>query len=187
MTGNRRNDGRGSDQVYHDNGGGYENDQRYSSGRHQAIGGSSRPVGRGVDGTGLGVGVGTSMRDPPERSTPGYDGQPRNDERSTAPAIGPEREGLQLGMFSPIEGCWLLIDRARKTNLPEVGEVLLLLVYPSSGCDVIFNAVLRSLISRAVLTPAGSVVYSHRCALVAGRYEREFNRGSRRFPRTIHV
>lgn len=124
MNDTRRTDGRGNVQVDRDGGRGYQNDQRYSNGRHHAIDGLSHPVGRGVDGNGPGVGGGASMQGPREQSTPSYDGQWRGDERRIAPAIGPERDGLQLGMFSPMEGCWLLIDRARKTNLPEVGDVL---------------------------------------------------------------
>lgn len=158
MSDNRRNDGRRNYQVYHDNGRGYQNEQRYSNNWYHGIDRSSH-AGRGVDDSGQGVGEGASMQHPQERSTPGYDGQWRGDESRLAPAIGSE-QGLQLGGFSPIERCWLLIDHAKKTNLPEVGDVLLLLVYPSSGCDAITNAVLRSFIPRHALAAADLVLHS---------------------------
>lgn len=166
MNDNRRNDGRSNGQVYRDDGRGYQNDQRYSNGQHHAI--VYHPAGHGVDGSSLGAGAGASMQGPRGQSTPSYDGQWRGDESRTAPAIGPERDSLQLGMFSPIEGCWLLIDRARKTNLPEVGDVLRLFIYPWSGYVVICSAVLRSLVTRNALSPPCLVLYSHRCELAAG-------------------
>lgn len=167
MPDNRRNGGRSNNQVYRDDGRGYPNDQRYGNGRHHAIDGSSRPAGRGVAERGLGVGGGASMERRRAQSTPSYDGQWRGEESRVASAIGPERDGLQMGAFSPIEGCWLLIDRARKTNLPEVGDVLLLLIFSRSGYDSIGNAVLHSLSTRYVLAPPCLVLHSHRCELVA--------------------
>lgn len=111
---------------YRDSGMDYRQDHHYSNGQHHATDRSSLPAGRGIGDSGHGVGSRGSMQGPWDRSGGGYDGQWRGDESRNAPAIGLEREGLRLGGFSPMERCWLLVDKARKTNLPAVGGVLLL-------------------------------------------------------------